>query len=166
MKKFLSVFFGILLLSNFQSCIVKYHEFGENSVFYYINDQPVSPDCTILFGMSSPEYYYLTNISLKNDTLRVHICGKVTIDYTINDFRGNGLYYINNVNGNTCQAEYLLSTYHARDNNRNTFLRVLEIDTIQKHFSAVFEADLIDDNNNNLRITKGRMDVDFIHHFD
>ena len=157
MKRILLLLSGIFILITFHNCIKKYNEFGEDSIFYYRNGEPVTPICRLKYGH---EHLELTHISLKNDTLRVHICGPTDIDYMIKNFHGKGLYQITGTNGNMCEANDGYATYHIRED-RNTFLRVLEIDTIQEHFSAVFEADLIDDTNHNLRITKGRMDVKF-----
>ncbi len=156
MKRILFFVSIIVLFTGLESCFKDFNEFGDDSIFYYLNGEPVVPRCSLGFGYNSME------ITVTNDTLRVHICGKVRIDYTIPHFNGKGLYQINTANGNTCTANVDYSNFHAIDNGK-TFFRILEIDTLQEHLSAVFEADLVDENNHHLRITKGRMDVKFLY---
>ncbi len=156
MKKLFLIISAIVIFTGLESCLKDFNEFGEDSVFYYLNDEPVVPMCSIGMRHNSLE------ITVSNDTLHVHICGNVKIDYTITNFKGKGLYQITGTNGNTCTANVDITTFHATDN-RKTFLRVLEIDTLHDHFSGIFEADLVDENNHHMRITKGRMDVKFLY---
>ena len=155
-KNILLVFFIVIILVSFQNCIIKFNEFGDDSVFYYLNDEPVVPVC------SQGLRYNSLNVSLVNDTLRVHICGKTQIDYMLSRFRGKGLYRINSTSGNTCSAKVNYTSFNAIDDGK-TFFRILEIDTLKNHLSAVFEADLVDNSGHHLRITKGRMDVKFLY---
>ena len=146
----------VFLFTGLESCIKDFNEFGDDSIFYYLNDEPVVPVCSIGFGYNS------LNVSLKNDTLRVHICGKTEINYMLSRFRGKGLYRINSTTGNTCSAKIDYTNFNAIDDGK-TFFRILEIDTLKNHLSAVFEADLVDANGHHLNITKGRMDVKFLY---
>ena len=157
MKKLIILLFSIIIFSGFQSCCKNFDEFGNDSIFYYMNGEPVIPSCHLGFDGGRG-----INVTLYNDTLRVNICGLADIHYKIANFRGKGLYHINSTNGNDCWVDANLKTFHPVDNNK-TYIRVLEIDSILNHFSAVFEADLIDEANNSLKITKGRMDVNFIY---
>ena len=154
MKRYLLLVIGFLFFLSMQNCVKEYDEFGEDSVFYYLNGSPVIPTCSTGFTTNK------MRVSLLNDTLRVHICGNVQIDYEINHYQGKGLYEINSTNQNTCTITKGFTQYYAIDNHK-TFMRVLELDTITKHFSAVFEANLIDGTGHFLKITKGRMDVKY-----
>ncbi len=145
---------ALLFSLGFQNCVREYNEFGEDSVFYYLNGTPVVPTCHTLFNN------HPINVELTNNDLNVHICGDININYTIKHYQGKGLYEMNSANQNTCTIQENTTQYHAIDNHK-TFMRVLELDTIAKHFSAVFEADLVDDTNHYLKITKGRMDVKY-----
>ncbi len=154
MKKILLLVAGLFIFISMQNCVKEYDEFGEDSVFYYLNGSPVIPTCSTV-NNTNPMH-----VLLSNDTLRVHICGNIQIDYVINHYQGKGLYEINGTNHNTCTITEGNTQYHAIDNHK-TFMRVLELDTVAKHFSAVFEADLIDGTGHFLKITKGRMDVKY-----
>jgi len=154
MKKILLLIIGLSMVFGLQNCIKKYNEFGEDSIFYYLNGSPIVPTCPTMYTTNK------TRVFLSNDTLRVHICGEVQIDYVINHYQGKGRYLINDATTNTCNITEYNSLFQAINNNQ-TYMNVLELDTIAKHFSAVFEADLVDATHHHLKITKGRMDVKY-----
>ena len=154
MKKIILLIIGLSIVAILQNCVKKYNEFGEDSIFYYLNGTPIIPTCPTMYTTNQ------TRVILSNDTLRVHICGKVQIDYVINHYQGKGRYLMNNATTNTCHVTEDTNQYQESDNDK-TYMRVLELDTIAKHFSAVFEADLVDATHHHLQITKGRMDVKY-----
>ena len=124
-------------------------EFGENSIFYYLNGSPTIPKC---------HYYPGKNVEIQGDSLKLRICGTHSIIYKIKNFTGKGRYIVNVSNQNTCTYGYDLYNIPVGD---KTYLYVLDIDTIEHHFEAVFEAELEDRFQQRVSITKGRMDIHY-----
>ena len=126
-------------------------EFGENSIFYYLNDKPKIPYCI-------NHYHPEKSVEIKGDTLNLNICGHHPITYNIKNFTGKGRYIVNVSNPNTCTYDY--DNYWIPVDDK-TYLHVLDLDTIEHHFEAVFEAELEDEFHQRVSITKGRMDVHY-----
>jgi len=122
-------------------------EFGENSIFYYLNDKP---------KISSSRYHPGKYVEIEGDTLNLFICGPHPITYNIKNFTGKGRYIVNVSNPNTCTYDnYWIPV------DDKTYLHVLDLDTIEHHFEAVFEAELEDEFHQRVSITKGRMDIHY-----
>jgi len=127
-------------------------EFGEDSIFYYLNGSPTVPTCFIHHGKSVEVY---------RDSLNIHICGTPEITYRIKNFSGKGRYVVNTSNQNSCKISYSYDNEYSLPVDDKTYLHILDLDTIEHHFEAVFEAELQNKFNQTISITKGRMDINY-----
>ncbi len=149
MKKILII--SLILATVFLSCEQKYDEFGESSLFFYRNGKPIVPDCGTVFDTRK------SKIAFYNDSVNIHICGgSFEMTYSIKNFSGKGKYYFDTQSGNRSYLEENSQVFQS-NNNRNTFIQIMVIDTVYNHFEAVFEGDYTH-NGQQIRITKGRID--------
>jgi hypothetical protein len=128
------------------------NEFGPDSIFYYLNGEPTIPTC-----FNSYSQY----VEAHGDSLTVYICGSPNITYKIKNFNGKGRYTVNAVNQNTCNVSFGYNDEYNLPVDDKTYLYVLDLDTLKRHFEAVFEAELKNEFNQSISITKGRMDINY-----
>ncbi len=132
---------GLLFIS---SCAKKYNELGYNSLYYFFNgtemDHVKCPSPQFMETSPLPSFEYSGN-SLQFDLCiespeSINYNKHFYLRFQINNYGGPGKYYFDSASGNKCFFVYEQDTVY---DNKKSYLRVLELDTVRRIISGTFE---------------------------
>lgn len=152
MKKaysFLPAFIFVVALSLLLGfkCRRYYNELGPNSVFFKFNGKPVVPSDAGILSDSLTKVYVIAEDS-------IHLY------YYLTNYHGAGIYTFragDTVSHVACDYYGMYYENFYTIPQGDTYINVLEHDTVSGLFHAVFEAHLSDINGNTVQITEGRI---------
>lgn len=168
MKKILVL---IVLLASLtltlNSCRRVYDEIGRDSIYYYYNGEE-QDEVTCFHYLSLAGYrpdrmieYYKQNDSVKIAFCISHEVQNRTkneeLSFYISDYHGPDIYRFGTGlgTGDTCDLSYETSLYDDR-----SYLQILELDTVHKTISALFECHFLSNSGGKIDLTQGRVFFD------
>jgi len=166
MKKLLILFILVLSLAlTLNSCKHRYDEIGRDSIYYYYNGEE-QDEVTCIYGLFGYHKRNFIEYYKRNDSVKIAFCishdvqnrtKNDELSFYISDYHGPDTYRFGTGlgTGNTCDLSYDTSLYDDK-----SYLQILELDTVHKTISALFECHFLSDSGGKIDITQGRVFFD------